>query len=81
MVGCGQAPHALPSALPRSNVVVHAIQWKIIDVFFSVCDKTFMRRACQSCKFSEDRIPKPMPGEEDALRALFEVVGAEGKTE
>ena len=38
-------------------------------------DEAFMRRVCQSCTFFEDRMPNPMPREEDLLRGLFRVEG------
>lgn len=42
-------------------------------------DKTFMRRVCQSCRFREDRMPKPMPREENSLRGLFQVMEEAGE--
>lgn len=42
-------------------------------------DTTFVRRVCQSCRFFEDRMPKPMPREENLLRDMFQVEGENGE--
>jgi len=41
-------------------------------------DLTWIRTICQSVRFAEDRLPQPMPQEENELRALFQVLGVIG---